>query len=165
MDENSEEYADVLTAVQEGEFDAVQEVIGGRFVSANALDQSGCSLLHWAAINNRIEIARFLIENGLTKSAAGGVLGESPLQWAIRKKYYLMMELIYKQTQCDLSLKAKQGYDALHLACRLGKHIFNIILLRSVFHNFSVRLRLADSIEVSKICLLFRSFELIICKF
>jgi len=120
MMEPSEDFADVLTAVQEGEFEVVQEVIGGRIVSVNAVDQSGCSLLHWAAINNRVVIARLLIENGLTKSSPGGVLGETPLQWALRKKYYLMMEVIYKQTQCDLSVKSVQGNDALHLACKLG---------------------------------------------
>jgi palmitoyltransferase len=113
-------HADVLTAVQEGEFEVVQEVIGGRIVPVNAVDQSGCSLLHWAAINNRVVIARLLIENGLTKSSPGGVLGETPLQWALRKKYYLMMEVIFKQTQCDLSVKSVQGNDALHLACKLG---------------------------------------------
>lgn len=120
MGDSSEDFQDVLTAVQEGEFEVVQEVIGGRYVSVNSLDQSGCSLLHWAAINNRVVIARLLIENGLVKAPPGGVLNESPLQWALRKKYYLMMELIFKQTQCDLSHKSKQGNDALHLACKLG---------------------------------------------
>lgn len=120
MADFSEDYLDVLTAVQEGEFEVVQEVIGNRIVPVNTVDQSGCSLLHWAAINNRVVIARLLIENGLNKASAGGVLGETPLQWALRKKYYLMMEVIFKHTQCDLSLKSAQGNDALHLACKLG---------------------------------------------
>jgi ankyrin repeat protein len=121
MAELSEDYVDVLTAVQEGEFEIVQEIIGNRIVPVNSLDQSGCSLLHWAAINNRVTIARLLIENGLNKASEGGVLGETPLHWALRKKYYLMMELIFKQSQCDLAVKSVQGNDALHLACKLGK--------------------------------------------
>lgn len=30
---------------------------------ANAKDADGCTLLHWAAINNRYEIAQFIIDN------------------------------------------------------------------------------------------------------
>ena len=128
--DNSEDFLDVLTAVQEGEFEVVQEVIGGRFVSANALDKTGCSLLHWAAINNRVVIARLLIEHGLAKSSPGGVLGETPLHWAMRKRYYIMMELIFKHTQCDLHIKSSQGNDVLFLACKLG--ITYIFLPRTI---------------------------------
>lgn len=124
MGDSSEDFLDVLTAVQEGEFEVVQEMINGRFVSANALDNTGCSLLHWAAINNRIVIARLLIENGLNKASPGGVLGETPLHWAMRKRYYTMMELIFKHTSCDLTLKSTQGNDPLFLACKLGELCF-----------------------------------------
>jgi hypothetical protein len=120
MDEMSEDYCDVLTAVQEGEFEVVKEAISGRFVSVHAKDQSGCSLLHWAAINNRVKIARFLIENGLSKCEGGGLLEETPFQWALRKRYYCMMDLLYTHAQCDLDHKSVQGNDALFLACKLG---------------------------------------------
>ncbi|KAJ1429039.1 ankyrin repeat-containing domain protein, partial [Ochromonadaceae sp. CCMP2298] len=82
-------------------------------------DGSGCSLLHWAAINNRSEIARLLMEAGIAQTA-GGVLGESPLQWAVRRRYYSMMEQIVQRGQCDLSHRSTQGNDALMLACKLG---------------------------------------------
>lgn len=138
----SEDYADVLTAVQEGEFEIVQEIINARIVPVNTLDQSGCSLLHWAAINNRVIIARLLIENGLSKALPGGVLGETPLQWALRKKYYNMMEVIYKNTQCDLSSKSVQGNDALFLACKLCTYsllvLYFITLTDSIMYNLVV---------------------------
>ena len=121
MTDFSDDYAEALTAVQEGDFEVAQYLIGGRIIPVNATDQSGCSLLHWAAINNRVAIARLLIENGLNKAVAGGVLKETPLHWALRKKYYGMMELIFKNTQCDLLLKSAHGNDVLHLACKLGK--------------------------------------------
>lgn len=34
----------------------------------NARDKEGCSLMHWAAINNRYEIATFLIDNNVEGS-------------------------------------------------------------------------------------------------
>lgn len=50
----------------------------------------------------------------------GGVLNESPLQWAIRKRYYAMAELLTIKAKADLSHKSAQGSDALQLACKLG---------------------------------------------
>ena len=55
---------------------------------------TGCSLLHWAAINNRGIIAALLIQNGAIIDKTGGALGETPLQWAINKKYYTMIQLL-----------------------------------------------------------------------
>ena len=86
----------------------------------NQVDDNNCTLLHWAAINNRIEITHFLIDHGLIHAISGGILQETPLQWALRKKYYRIMNIIYSRTQCNLYHKSIHGYDALHLACRLG---------------------------------------------
>lgn len=126
MVEYSDEYLEVLTAVQEGDLELVKEAISERLVSVNALDRDGCSFLHWAAINNRVAIAQYLIENGLVHTGAGGVLGESPLQWAVRKKYYVMMDLIFQRAHCNLSHQANNGSDALHLACKLGNFDYTI---------------------------------------
>lgn len=37
-------------------------------IGINARDKEGCSLMHWAAINNRYEIATFLIDNNVEGS-------------------------------------------------------------------------------------------------
>lgn len=50
---------------------------------------------------------------------AGGVLGEIPLQWALRKKYYEMMVLLI-ESGSDMSHKSRQNNDSLHIACKLG---------------------------------------------
>lgn len=42
------------------------------------------TLLHWAAINNRIEIAKYLISKGAKVDAIGGVIRATPLYWATR---------------------------------------------------------------------------------
>jgi palmitoyltransferase len=42
------------------------------------------SLLHWASINNRIEIAKYLISKGAKVDAIGGALQATPLHWATR---------------------------------------------------------------------------------
>jgi len=58
----------------------------------------------------------------------GGILNESPLQWAIRKRYYGMAELLVTKAKCDMAHKSAQGSDALHLACKLGSlNYFSIL--------------------------------------
>ena len=81
--------------------------------------RAGCSLLHWAAINNRHDIAELLINQGAIINIPGGMLGETPLLWAIRKKYYRMMQLLIVKG-ADLRVKSVQGLDGLHMAVRAG---------------------------------------------
>ena len=59
----------------------------------------------------------------------GGVLQESPLQWAIRKRYYAMAELLVTKARADLAHKSAQGSDALHLACKLGAEYIHTYML------------------------------------
>lgn len=121
MIDNYEDIVDVIQAVQEGDIEIVAQAIDMRLVSANATDKDGCTLLHWAAINNRRAIAAFLIDScGVDNVGGGGVLNENPLQWAIRKKYYAMAELLHSKHVCSIAHKSVQGLDALHLACKLG---------------------------------------------
>eukprot|EP01040_Poterioochromonas_malhamensis_P023740 gene23740-29189_t len=110
---------DLVAFVQEGDFLPVKNAIVSGAFSARSTDADGCSLLHWAAINNRIQIAKFLIKNG-AESLPGGILGETPLHWALRKKYYAMAHVLHEHLHLDLSLKSKQGLDALNLVIRLG---------------------------------------------
>jgi hypothetical protein len=43
----------LVGAVQFGDLPAVQDAISKNRVSAKTIDGNGCSLLHWACINNR----------------------------------------------------------------------------------------------------------------
>ena len=129
MGDNSEDVLDVIAAVNEGDIDVVREAIGSKLVSVNCADKDGCTLLHWAAINNRVEVANYLVESGLTRSGGGGVLYETPLQWAIRKKFYGMADLIVQKCHCDLAHRSKTGSDALDLACKLGNDLFQFLIL------------------------------------
>jgi palmitoyltransferase ZDHHC13/17 len=121
MNNNDEEVLDAIAAVQDGDLEVVKSSLSQRLVTVNARDRDGCTLLHWAAINNRTRIAKLLIEFG-AEHVPGGVLRETPLQWALRKRYYEMVSLLVEKLHADLREKSSLGIDALHLACRLGKH-------------------------------------------
>lgn len=124
------EIIDTIAAVQDGDLEAIRGVLADRTVSPNAKDNDGCTLLHWAAINNRVAIAKVLIEYGANFDG-GGILYESPLQWALRKRYYAMAQVLVERLHADLRHKSRQGLDALHLVCRLGmeSHFLLLFLL------------------------------------
>lgn len=50
---------DIVRATQYGVFDRVQELIEGGY-DVNQMDKENVSILHWAAINNRTEIVRYV---------------------------------------------------------------------------------------------------------
>lgn len=50
----------------------------------NQPDSETVTLLHWAAINNRKDIVKYLIAKGAVVDAIGGELASTPLHWATR---------------------------------------------------------------------------------
>jgi len=130
--DDSEDVADAVRSVQEGDQEALLNALKGRIISPVAVDGDGCSLLHWAALNNRLAICRLLLAWGADPLQTGGVLNENPLQWAIRKKYMAMAKVLVNWTNeknIMLKHKSKLGNDALHLAIRQfdSKQVFLLL--------------------------------------
>ena len=50
---------DIVRAVQYGVLDRVQELVDGGY-DVNMMDKENVSLLHWAAINNRGDIVKYV---------------------------------------------------------------------------------------------------------
>lgn len=48
---------DIVRATQYGVFERIQELVEGGY-DVNFMDKENVSLLHWAAINNRVEIVK-----------------------------------------------------------------------------------------------------------
>lgn len=55
---------DVIVCIQEDDLHAVEDALISGVISGHTIDKDGCSFLHWAAINNRIDIAKLLISHG-----------------------------------------------------------------------------------------------------
>lgn len=121
----TEEYiADIISAVQVGDYDIIKDALRRKLITANSKDSQGCYLLHWAAINNRSSIVNLLIDNGADINVTGGLLGETPLQWAIRRKYYSMAYLLIRKGHNVFSVKASNGSNALATAVATGEFPF-----------------------------------------
>lgn len=115
-----------VRAVQYDNLDLVRDLILSKRISVSVTDGDGCSLLHWAAINNRISIMIFLMSQGCTLNHCGGVLMETPLHWAIRLRRYAAVNLL-TENGADLTIRSGQGIDALLLACQL--ELVNMVFL------------------------------------
>eukprot|EP01135_Chromosphaera_perkinsii_P012105 Nk52_evm43s2579 gene=Nk52_evmTU43s2579 len=82
-------------------------------------DSGNVTLLHWAAINNRLACAEYLLKNGHEVDAIGGDLQATPLQWAARQGHSGMCVLLMKEG-ADPTIKDCQGFNSLHLAAQFG---------------------------------------------
>lgn len=83
-EEESEIVLLVCSAVQYGFYDRVVQLIDANPSLASTPLNDNITLLHWAAINNRFEIAKYLLNKGAQIDAVGGALSATPLNWAIR---------------------------------------------------------------------------------
>ena len=52
--------------------------------SVTKADAEGITVLHWAAINNRIPVASYFLQKGADINALGGELKSAPIHWAVR---------------------------------------------------------------------------------
>jgi len=69
--------------LQYGALDRVTQLVEAG-ADVNQPDSETVTLLHWAAINNRKDIVKYLIAKGAVVDAIGGELASTPLHWATR---------------------------------------------------------------------------------
>ncbi|RKO83431.1 hypothetical protein BDK51DRAFT_19673, partial [Blyttiomyces helicus] len=71
-------------AAQKGFLARVTELIESGNVTATHRDAEDCTALHWAAINNHLPVAKYLVDRGADIDAFGGELLATPTHWAAR---------------------------------------------------------------------------------
>lgn len=74
----------IVQAIQFNQIGRVKELIESGKSDVNGPDAEGCFLLHWAAINNHVELVRYLISRGAQVDIKGGDLQSTPLHWACK---------------------------------------------------------------------------------
>lgn len=121
----------LVHAVQFGDFPFIETAISVHHVSPDIVDPQNCSLLHWAAINNRVQIAEFLVARQANVNKAGGDGGEIPLQWAVRYARCLPMVQLLLNEKSDVNHKSSAGYDSLYLAVMANQVHISFLLLNA----------------------------------
>uniref|UniRef100_H3B897 Palmitoyltransferase n=1 Tax=Latimeria chalumnae TaxID=7897 RepID=H3B897_LATCH len=105
---------DIVTATQHGIIDRCKELIEAGY-DVRQPDKENVTLLHWAAINNRLELVRYYISQGAIVDQLGGDLKSTPLHWAIRQGH-LSMVVLLMECGADPLLVDGEGFSGLHLA-------------------------------------------------
>uniref|UniRef100_A0A674E5T1 Palmitoyltransferase n=1 Tax=Salmo trutta TaxID=8032 RepID=A0A674E5T1_SALTR len=82
-------------------------------------DKENVTLLHWAAINNRIDLVKYYISKGAMVDQLGGDLNSTPLHWATRQGHLTMVVQLLKYGS-DPSLIDGEGCSCVHLAAQFG---------------------------------------------
>ena len=110
---------DAKKATQYGALDRLRELVDSGLCDATRADEEDITLLHWAAINNRREIATFLLRRGADVNAVGGELRSTPAHWATRQGHLgMLVQLI--QTGANTNLLDAEGSACIHLAAQFG---------------------------------------------
>ncbi|KAI8592740.1 hypothetical protein BDZ88DRAFT_406068 [Geranomyces variabilis] len=120
----------LFEASQQGRLDVVKQMIEEGRARASDTDSENCTPLHWAAINNHIALADYLIFKGAEVDAIGGDLKATPMHWAARSGHIQMVSLLRKAGG-DPSIKDMQGYNCLHLAAHAGHALMAMYLVAS----------------------------------
>ncbi|XP_043191814.1 palmitoyltransferase ZDHHC17-like [Amphibalanus amphitrite] len=85
----------------------------------NQRDSIDVTLLHWAAINNRMALASYYIGLGAEVDARGGDLSSTPLHWAVRQGHLSMVVLLTRH-RADPLIRDVEGFACIHVAAQCG---------------------------------------------
>ncbi|ODV77981.1 palmitoyltransferase AKR1 [Suhomyces tanzawaensis NRRL Y-17324] len=111
--------AKFMFACQEGNLTIVKDLISSKTVGANDTFSDGVTGLHWACINNRLSLVKYLTSNEYSKAdpnQLGGDLKATPLHWACRNGLVYIVDYLLTNTNADPSIRDVQSYNSLHLA-------------------------------------------------
>lgn len=140
---NRKEYTQLngIKATQYGVLDRLRELVESGQCDPNQPDAENVYLLHWAAINNRLDIARYLIKAGAKVDAVGGELETTPLNWAARSGHVQMCVLLI-QSGADPLQTDIEGFSTLHLAAMFGhsnavRNFYFLFYLNPYFYPYS----------------------------
>jgi ankyrin repeat protein len=106
----------LVHAIQWGDLNHVENAVEKFGFSVDSVDVDGCSLLHWAAINNRLDIARYLVNKGANSHVTGGNNNENPLQWCVRSSNCLALLTLFLNEGVSMTHKSIYGCDTLMIA-------------------------------------------------
>ena len=130
-------YEEYTVACQQGDVKKVRELIESKAIDykddVNPVLDDNISGLHWACINNRLTVVKYLVSlpDYAINRVTNDVSKTTPLHWAVKYGHlYIFKELVQKGA--DINAVDSQGYNILQLAT-LSSNIMNIIYILTFY--------------------------------
>lgn len=115
-----EEEITAKKAAQTGNLARLKFLIENEHIDPNQPDEQNTYLLHWAAINNRLEVVKYLVdEKGVRIDQIGGELEATPLHWAASAGHSRVISFLVKRGADVLSIN-NHGFTPLAVATANG---------------------------------------------
>lgn len=127
---------DIVKATQYGLLNRCTELIESGY-DVNTPDPQNIYLLHWAAINNKLELIKYYISKGAIVDAVGGDLRATPLHWAARQGHLSAVVLLMNEG-ADPCFFDIDGRACLHIVAHFG---FTAIAAYLIAKGVDVNLR------------------------
>uniref|UniRef100_A0A915JPK5 Palmitoyltransferase n=1 Tax=Romanomermis culicivorax TaxID=13658 RepID=A0A915JPK5_ROMCU len=109
---------ETVRATQYGDIDTCIRICENGF-NVNQRDSGNCTLLHWASINNRLQIIKYFLSKNADINAIGGELKSTPLYWAARQGNLLAVALLVKNG-ANFNIRDCEGSAPIHVASQFG---------------------------------------------
>lgn len=130
-------YDEYTAACQQGNVAKVKELIESKAIDykndVNPVLDDNISGLHWACINNRLTVVKYLLSlpDYEINRVTNDVSKTTPLHWAVKYGHlYIFKELVQKGA--DINAVDSQGFNILQLAT-LSSNIMNIVYILTFF--------------------------------
>eukprot|EP00798_Chlamydomonas_sp_ICE-L_P014668 gene14669-20703_t len=102
-----------------GDFEKLKEFIDQDPSCVSKPDESGYFPLQWAALNNRVNEANYLISHGANVNTTDHT-GQTALHWSAVRGSLPVLEALLKNN-ADVELKDNRGYTLAHVAAQYGQ--------------------------------------------
>ncbi|XP_050435792.1 palmitoyltransferase Hip14 [Adelges cooleyi] len=130
---------DIIKASQYGLLDRCTQLVEEGY-DVNSPDPQNIYLLHWAAINNKVDVIKYYISKGAIVDAVGGDLKATPLHWATRQGHLDAVVLLMAEG-ADPCFFDIEGHSCLHIAAQFG---FTAIAAYMIAKGVDINLRDKD---------------------
>lgn len=121
---------DLWKACQTGNLERIKEIVNEAENNLEILsrpDADGIPSLHWAALNGRWLVCKYLLDHGVAVDVLGGDQSAPAIHWAICKGHSSVVALLIR-FGADWRLCDLQGYNSMHVAAQNGQEMILLLL-------------------------------------
>lgn len=121
----------IISAAQHGDiktltFYLVESTENLHPLSPNLTDSDGITLVHWAALNNKLSTVKFLVSIGADPDVPAGDMNATPLLWAVRYGLVYVADWLIREGKVKVDVTDKNGIGIL-LASVFSSNVMMVV--------------------------------------